>query len=56
MPVDKDVGHTLSRKLGGSDSGHVPAAAKTVGDKQDAGVTPGRGRQCPNIVHTDRDT
>lgn len=35
---------------------HVRVVANTVSEKRDEGVTPGRDRQRPEIVHEDRDS
>lgn len=56
IPVDKDVGRTLGRKFSGSKSEHARTATTTVGEKQGVGITPGRGRQWPEIVHADRNS
>ena len=52
--MDKDVGRAFGCKFSGGDGKHVRTTAKAVGKKQNIGVTPGRDRRWPKIVHAYR--
>ena len=54
VPVDKDDYRAFSCKFSGGDGEHVRTTAKAVGKRQNIGVTPGRDRQWPRIVHAYR--
>ena len=54
VPVDYDVGRAFSCKYSGGDGEHVHTTAKPIGEKKNTGVTLGRDRQWPKIVHAYR--
>ena len=54
VPVDKDVGRAFSCNFSDGDGEHVGTTAKSVGEKKNIVVTPGRDRQWPKVVHASR--
>ena len=56
VPVNNNAGRALSCKFSGGGDEHVRTAAKTVGEKLNIGVIPGRDRRRPKVVHPYRNS
>ena len=56
VAVHQDIGGAFSGEFCRGDSGHVRAAAEAIREKEDVGVSSGRGWQGPKVIDADRDS